>query len=57
MVCLLKTVIWSEEALPRQWIEDLIFKKGDKDDPRNYTLPSVVGKVFFKVFTVGAVFR
>ena len=58
MVCLLDqlfSVIWQEEAVPRQWREGLIvnlFKKGDKEDPGNYrgiTLLSVVGKVFCKV--------
>ena len=47
--------VWREEFVPPQLREDLIvnlFKKGDKEDPRNYmgiTLLSVVGKVFCKV--------
>ena len=58
MVCLLEqlfSVVWHEEAVPRQWREGLIvnlFKKGDREDPGNYrgiTLLSVVGKVFCKV--------
>ena len=41
------TVIWRGEFVPPQWREGL-FKKGDKEDPKNYrgiTLLSVVGKV------------
>ena len=58
MVSLLEqlfSVVWHEEAVPRQWREGLIvnlFKKGDREDPGNYrgiTLLSVVGKVFCKV--------
>ena len=55
MVCLLDSVVWHEETVPRQWREGLIlnlFKKGDREDPGNYrgiTLLSVVGKVFCKV--------
>ena len=58
MVSLLEqlfSVVWCEEAVPRQWREGLIvnlFKKGDKEDPGNYrgiTLLSVVGKLFCKV--------
>ena len=46
------SVIWQEEIVPRQWRDGLIvniFKKGDREDPGNYrviTLLSVVGKVF-----------
>ena len=48
-------VVWREEFVPSQWRESLIvnlFKKGDKENPRNYrgiTLLSVVGKLFCKV--------
>ena len=58
MVSLLEqlfSVVWHEEAVPRQWREGLIvnlFKKGDREDPGNYrgiTLLSVVGKVYCKV--------
>ena len=66
MVSLLEqlfSVIWREQAVPRQWREGLIvnlFKKGDREDPGNYrgiTLLSVVGKCFVKCLTIGAVFR
>ena len=52
------SVIWQEEIVPRQWREGLIvnnniiFKKGDREDPANYrgiTLLSIVGKVFCKI--------
>ena len=39
-------VIWHEEILPRQWRGGLIinlFKKGNREDPSNITLLSVVG--------------
>ena len=58
MVCFLEqqfSVVWHEETVPRQWREGLIvtlFKKGDREDPGNYgviTLLSVVGKMFCKV--------
>ena len=61
MVSLLEqlfSVVWHEEAVPRQWREGLIanlFKKGDREDPGNYrALLSVVGKVVFvKCLTIG----
>ena len=49
------SVVWHEEAVPRQWREDLtvnLFKKGEREDPgncRGITLLSVVQKVFCKV--------
>ena len=49
------SVVWHEEIVPPQWREGLIvnlFKKGDKEDPGNYsgiTLLSVVGNVFFGI--------
>ena len=49
------SVVWHEEADPRQWREGVfvnLFKKGDREDPGNYrgiTLLIVVGKVFCKV--------
>ena len=54
MVSLLEqlfSVVWHEEAVPRQWREGLIvnlFKKGDREDPGNYrgiTLLSVIGQL------------
>ena len=49
------SVVWHEEAVPRQWREGLIvnlFKKGNRGNLGNYrgiTLLSVVGKMFCKV--------
>ena len=39
MVYTICSVIWHEEAVPRQWREGLIvnlFKKRDREDPGNY---------------------
>ena len=38
------SVIWREETVPKQWREGLIvnlFKKGDREDPGNYTIDTI----------------
>ena len=46
------SVVWHAEMVLPQWRIVNLFKKGDKEFPRNYrgiTLLSVVGKVFCKI--------